>query len=102
MNNNLDKLMKEEEEVKSVDEVPVGEVNKTEWGDMPEDNSCCGGAGQSCRLHELALAQRQRLTANDARHIQPVDRADSHEYQKEISFEGDHQQDDEEYERQCA
>lgn len=33
MKNNLEKNMKEEEEVK-----PVGEVKETKWGDIPEDN----------------------------------------------------------------
>ena len=57
-------------------------------------------AGQARRRDELALPKRQRLAANDARHIQPVDRADGDEDQQEISLEGHHQQDYEEDERQ--
>ncbi len=38
----------------------------------------------SRRLDELAVLQAQRLAAHDARHVEPVDRADRDEDQHEM------------------
>ena len=53
------------------------------------------------RLHELPLFQAERLPPHDARHVEPVDRADGHADQQEGSLEHDHEKDHEEDERHC-
>jgi hypothetical protein len=52
------------------------------------------------RLDEFLPLQREHLAAHDARHRQPLDRADRDEQQHEVAAEYRHQQDHEDRERQ--
>ena len=61
---------------------------------------CAGSAERDGRLDELALPQRERLAAHDARHGEPADRADGEEDQQQAATEHHGQDDHEEHVRQ--
>jgi hypothetical protein len=68
--------------------------------DVTHDDAPRADARQPRRGDELAFAQAERLSAHDARHVQPVHGTDRHEDEQKVSLEGDHEQDDEEDEGQ--
>ncbi len=67
---------------------------------MSENDAQRRNADQSSGLDKLPLPQAQCLSANDTRHVEPVDRSDCNKDQQEVPVERDHQEDDEENEWQ--
>ena len=67
---------------------------------MAADDLPVADAQRLGRGDELALLQRQRLAAHDARHVEPLDGADGDEDEDEVAAEEDHQDDDQEDEGQ--